>query len=84
MATLLALCRQCGLTSPDDFVRKRFDVMVTEAAQRKLEALAERDRSGVLMRQLYEASGQNIEAVLAGDRHMPRSFQARGKRLLMP
>jgi hypothetical protein len=54
--------------------------VVTEAGERKLNALAAQDDA--LAQQLVDASGAGIEAMLAGHPRMSKRMRKRGERLL--
>jgi hypothetical protein len=59
MATLLELCRQCGLEAPADYVIwPGVGAVVTKAGERRLKALAKQDVA--LAAAVFEASGRQI------------------------
>jgi hypothetical protein len=79
--TLFEICDQCGLATPADYVLwPGVGAVVTEAGQRKLEALAA--HGSTLLAALFDVSNEQVAVVLAGGSELPRRLHRRGEKLL--
>lgn len=79
MASLLEFCRRYGLKTPDDYVLwPPFGAVVSEKGEAKLKAAAAQDPA--LLKAMFDASGEVVEAVLAGERSLSKHTRKRLER----
>jgi hypothetical protein len=79
--TLLEICQRCGLATPVDYVIwPGVGAVVTKAGKRRPKALAKHDFA--LAEAVFDASGRQIEAVLASSHMLSRRVRRKAEGLL--